>query len=128
MTPKQINNQIARAGSVVLAWNNIAALRDAARLAGRSLPVRWSFEPGTPDRVVDYLAGGASGALEGAAVGLGVEVLLAALFPAVAFGYAVAGFAAAGAYQGANRVRQGWRVRVVHSGYGEPMLEVRLAA
>ena len=121
MTPTQINRQISRFGTVLVAWNNIAALREAAQ----QLPVRWTFEPGTPTTVVDYLAGGAQGVVVGATIGLGVELLLAALFPAVTFGYALAGGAVLGAIHGVVRVEQGWRVRLVFGCDQQPLLEVR---
>jgi len=129
MTPAQINRQLARAGSVVVGLNHLVALREAALLAAEQLPVRWTFEPGTPATLVDYLAGGAQGALTGASVGLGVEIVLAALFPAAAFGYALLGGAVLGAIHGATVVRQGWRLRMVYAPDGAPFLHVqRLAA
>src|SRR5689334_15833193 len=119
MTPTQINRQISRLGSVVVSWNHIAALREAAAIAATQLPVRWSFEPGTPATVVDYLAGGVHGAVSGATIGLGIELLVAALFPAAAFGYALAGGAVLGAMHGVARVEQGWRIRVIYAYDGE---------
>jgi hypothetical protein len=129
MTPAQINRQLARAGSVVVGLNQIAALREAALLAAEQLPVRWTFEPGTPATLVDYLAGGVQGAFKGAAAGLGVEILLAALFPAAAFGYLLLGGAVLGAMHGVTVVHQGWRLRLVYAPDGAPLLYVqRLAA
>jgi hypothetical protein len=125
MTPTQINRHLARAGAVLVRLNQLTALRDAAQLAAEQLPVRWIFDPGTPATVVDYLAGGARGAVTGAAVGLGIEIVLAALLPGVALGYALLGGAVAGAVRGVAQVEQGWRVRLIYAGDGEPLLEVR---
>jgi hypothetical protein len=129
MTPTQLNHHVSRFGTALVAWNNIAALHEAARVASEEpLPVEWSFDPGTPAGVVEYLAGGAQGALRGVVIGVGVELLLAALFPAAALGYAVLGGAVLGAVRGATRVKQGWRVRVVYFYGRDPLLEVRRVA
>ncbi len=128
MTPTEINRGIARYGRVLLAWNNLAALAEAAQLASEQLPVKWVFEPGVPATAVDYLAGGAGGAVKGATFGIGVELLLAAVFPGVAFGYAVLGGALLGAASGVRRVDQGWHVKFLYAFDGAPLLEVRRAA
>jgi hypothetical protein len=129
MTPEQIHHQLVHAGAAVMALEDLAALYGAARLAAAQLPVRWEFEPGTPAEVVDYLAGGAQGAASGASLGLAAEIVLAALFPGIAFGYALVGGAVIGAIRGANAIQQGWRLRWVEVEDGLPLLEVqRMAA
>jgi hypothetical protein len=127
MTAMQIARRINRTGTVLVALNNLAALREAAEIAASTLPVKWAFEPGTPADIVQYLAGGAHGALKGAGIGLGLELLVAAVVPGVAFGYLLFGGAALGAIHGVGRVKQGWRVRMVYD-FGTPLVEVQRAA
>jgi hypothetical protein len=115
--------RLAAGGPTLVALQNIAALSHAARLVAANSPVRWTFEPGTPASIVDYLAGGAQGALEGAAIGLSLELLLTLLIPGATFGYLLAGGALLGAAGGAMRVEQGWRIRVVFAADGRRMLE-----
>lgn len=125
MTPTQIQTRLARVGAVTVALNDIAALLQAANRASAYVPVRWTFEPGTPANVIDYLAGGLDGAVRGAAAGAGAGLLLSLVFPPAIIGYAVVGGAAIGAVRGVNRVHQGWRVRLVFSRAGQPLLLVR---
>lgn len=124
MTPSEIQHRLNQFGTVLVAWNHLQLLQEAARTAGEQLPVRWTFEPGTPAIVADYLAGGVHGAIKGAAIGIGAELLLAAVFPPAAVGLAVFGGAVVGAVHGAARVHQGWRLRVLYTSSGEPLLEV----
>lgn len=128
MTPVQITRSLAQVGRVTIALNQIAALKEAARLVGEYLPVRWSFEPGTPAGIVDYLAGAVEGAAEGAAAGLGIGLLLALVFPPSVIGYAALGGAVVGAAGGIERVEQGWRIRLVADVYGRPLLDVQRVA
>ncbi len=127
MSSQLILRRLRATGTVLVAFQNVAALREAACIAARQLPVRWEFDPSTPASFVDYLAGAGQGAVEGGLTGLGLGVLLTALFPPAVVGYAVAGGAIVGAVNGANRVHQGWRIRVVYDNYGQPLLEVRMA-
>jgi hypothetical protein len=107
-----------------VAWNSLGVLHEASRLAAEQLPVKWIFDPGTPATLIDYLAGGTQGAVKGALLGLGAELLLAAVFPPAAIGLAFVAGAVAGAVHGVARVHQGWRVRLVYTRAGEPLLEV----
>jgi hypothetical protein len=129
MNSQLILHRLRSTGSALVAFNQVAALREAANLAAAQVPVRWEFEPSTPATVVDYLTGAGQGAVEGGLTGLGVGVLLAAIFPPAVIGYAVAGGAFIGAVNGAQRVHQGWRIRLVRDWRtGQDLLEVRMAA
>ncbi len=124
-----ILHYLRRGNAVLIAYNQVAALREAANVAAQHLPVRWEFDPSTPANFVDYLAGAGQGAVEGGLAGLGVGVLLAALFPPAVIGYAVAGGAFLGAVNGVQRVHQGWRIRVVYDWRtGQEMLEVSMVS
>lgn len=128
MTPAQINRRLAKAGRLTMSLANLSSLREAARLAAEQLPVRWSFEPGTPAELVDYLAAGVQGAFEGAAIGYGIGMVLAVLFPPAVIGYAAVAGAALGAAHRTKLVEQGWRIRLLRDSLGRQMIEVRRVA
>jgi hypothetical protein len=125
MSPVQISRHLTKFGVVTTRLANLAAFKHAALVTAQQLPVRWTFDPATPASVVDYLAGGVTGALEGGAVGYGIGLLLTVLFPPVAIGYLTIAGAAWGATRRLNQVGQGWRIRLLHDAFGEPMIEVR---
>jgi hypothetical protein len=118
-----LRHELARAGRVTVALHNIASLAAAAQ----GLDVTWTFAPGTPPQIVDYLAGAGVGAAQGLAAGTAAGLLLAFLFPPAIIGYAAAGGAIVGAVRGANRVKQGWRVQLFTAPGVAPWLDVSVA-
>lgn len=124
MTPTQIQRQLALAGRAVVSLNKLTELLAAAQLAADALlPVRWSFDPGTPPDLMEYFRGGVSGGFRGLFFG----AVLAMFFPPAA-SYFLAGGAIVGAVHAASRVEQGWRVRFVDAGHGQLLLDVRRIA
>jgi len=123
-TPHQITRHLARTGaSLFVHMSMVKQLRQAADDAAAHLPVRWTFAPGTPADLVDYLGGVVSGGVQGAILGLAAAIV----FPPAA-GYLVAGGAFLGAVRGVRRVEQGWRLELVYSYDGTPWLSVRRVA
>lgn len=130
--PRFILDQLRRSGTIRVAINDLVALREAADLAAAQLPVKWEFDPSTPACFVDYLAGAGQGAVDGGFKGIALGLLISAIFPPAILAVPVAeialGGAVLGALHGANRVRQGWRIRVVTDrDPNQPQIEVSLA-